>query len=74
MATEFHEHGRRQDHKQKFNPNMDMELNEIRERMEQLELRMQQEAKLHWRYKCPLNKREKWPIQKVLARKKQKEL
>jgi predicted transposase YdaD len=40
MATEGHEHGRREGHKKKCNPEMDLELNEIRERMEQLALRM----------------------------------
>jgi hypothetical protein len=74
MATEGHEHGRREGHKKKCNPEMDLELNEIRERMEQLALRMQQEAKVHWRYECPLNRKEKWHVQKLLARKKQQEL
>jgi hypothetical protein len=53
---------------------VDLELNEIRARMEQLELRMQQEAKIHWRYECPLNMKEKCPVQKLLAKKKQQEL
>jgi hypothetical protein len=74
MATEVHECGRREGHKKKRNPEMDLELNEIRERMEQLALMMQQEAKLHWRYECPLNTKVKWLVQKLLARKKQQEL
>jgi hypothetical protein len=74
MATEGHERGRREGRKKKCNPEMDLELNEIRERMEQLALRMQQEAKVHWRYECPLNRKEKWHVQKLLARKKQQEL
>jgi hypothetical protein len=41
MATEGHGHGRREDRKKKRNPEMDLELSEIRERMEQLTLKMQ---------------------------------
>jgi hypothetical protein len=50
---------------------MDLELIEIRERMEQLTLKMQQEEKVHWRYEWPLNRKEKWHVQKLLARRKQ---
>jgi hypothetical protein len=39
--------------------------------MEQLTLKMQQETKVRWRYKWGLNKKEKWPVQKLLARKQQ---
>jgi hypothetical protein len=53
---------------------MDLELNEIREMMEHIALNMQQETKVHWRYECPLDRKEKWPVQKLLARKKQQEL
>jgi len=42
--------------------------------MEQLALKMHQEAKVHWRYECPLNMKEKCPVQKLLAKKKQQEL
>lgn len=42
--------------------------------MEQLALRMQHEAKVHWRYKCPLNRKEKCIVQKLLSRKKEQEL
>jgi hypothetical protein len=41
MATEGHERGQREGRKKKCNPEMDLELNEIRERMERLALRMQ---------------------------------
>jgi hypothetical protein len=47
---------------------------EIRARMEQLTLKMQQEEKVHWRYEWPLNRKAKWPVQKLLARKQQQEL
>ena len=42
--------------------------------MEQPTLKMQQETKVRWRYKWGLNKKEKWPVQKLLARKQQQEL
>jgi hypothetical protein len=42
--------------------------------MEQLTLKMQQEAKVRWRYEWPLNRKSKWPVQKLLARKQQQEL
>jgi hypothetical protein len=48
---------------------IDKELAEIRARMEQLTLKMQQEEKLHSRYEWPLNKKVKWLVQKLLARK-----
>jgi hypothetical protein len=70
MASEGHEHGRREDHKNKYNPEMDSYLNQIRLRMEQLELRMQHEEKVHWRYEYPMNRKAKWHVQKLLARKK----
>jgi hypothetical protein len=53
---------------------MDLELNEIRERMEQLALRIQQEEKVQWRYECPLNMKAKWHVQNLLASKKKQEL
>jgi hypothetical protein len=58
----------------KVKQEIDKELAEIRARMEQLTLKMQQEAKVHWRYEWPLNKKAKWPVQKLLARKQQQEL
>jgi regulator of replication initiation timing len=68
MATEGHEHGQREGHKKKWNPKMDMELNEIRERMEQLTLKIKQDAKAHWVYECPMRKKLKWPVKRLLAR------
>jgi hypothetical protein len=68
MTTEGHGRGRREDHKKKINPEMDLELKEIRSRMEQLALKMQQEAKVRWRYEWPLNRKVKWQVKKLLAR------
>jgi hypothetical protein len=42
--------------------------------MEQLTLKMQQETKVRRRYEWGLNKKEKWPVQKLLARKQQQEV
>jgi hypothetical protein len=49
---------------------MDLEFNEIRERMEKLAFKMQQDAKAHWVYEWPMKKRVKWPVKKLLAREK----
>jgi hypothetical protein len=49
---------------------MDKELNEIRERMEELSLRVQQDEKTHWVYEWPLRRKAKWPVKKLLARRK----
>jgi hypothetical protein len=53
---------------------MDLELIEIRARMERIALKMQQEAKVHWRYEWPLNMKVKWHVQKLLAKRQQPEL
>ena len=41
MSTEGHEHGQREGHKNKCNPYMDLDLIEIRARMEKLAFKMQ---------------------------------
>jgi hypothetical protein len=63
MATEGHKCGRRGDHQKKRKEKIDKELIEIRERMEQLTLKMQQETKVHWTYEWPLKRKVKWPVQ-----------
>jgi len=63
MNTEGHENGQKEDCNKKCNLEMDQDLNEIRARMEQLALKMQQEAKVHWRYECLVNRKAKWPVQ-----------
>ena len=71
MATKGHECGQRGDRQKKSKAEIDRELIEIRARMEQLTLKMQQEAKVHWRYEWPLNRKAKWHVEKLLARKQQ---
>jgi hypothetical protein len=39
--------------------------------LDRIALKMQQEAKVRWRYKSPLNRKEKWHVQNVLARRQQ---
>jgi hypothetical protein len=74
MATEGRERGGREDHQKMSKEYIDKEISKIRVRMEQLTLKMQQEAKVHWRYEWPLNKKSKWHVQNFLARKQQQEL
>jgi len=38
--------------------------------MEKIELNMQQEANVHWRYEWPLKRKTRWPIHKLLDRRK----
>jgi hypothetical protein len=47
---------------------MDKELAKIRSRMEELALRMQQDARTHWVYEWPLRRKAKWPVKELLAR------
>jgi hypothetical protein len=46
---------------------MDLELIEIRARMEQLAFQIQQDAKIHWVYEWPMRKKVKCPVKKILA-------
>ena len=68
MATKGHGCGHREDRKKKKNLEMDKELAEVRERMEELALRVQQNAKTHWVYEWPLRRKAKWSIKKLLAK------
>jgi hypothetical protein len=68
MTTESHGHGGRKGHQQKRNPETDLELKEIRARMEKLAFEMQQSARAHWVYEWPMKTKVKWPIKELLAR------
>jgi hypothetical protein len=68
MATEVHERGQRGDHQNKTKAEIDKELTEIRERMEQLALIMQQNAEACWVYEWPIKKRVKLLVKELLAR------
>jgi hypothetical protein len=71
MATEGHRHGQGKDRQQKRKAEMDKELEEIRVELDRITLKMQQEAQVHWRYEWPMKQREKWHVQKLLARRQQ---
>jgi hypothetical protein len=53
---------------------MEKELVEIREQMEKLAFKMQQEAKVRWRYEWPLKRTTKWKFHRLLVRGKQQRL
>jgi hypothetical protein len=74
MVIGGHEHGRGEDFPQKRKVEMDKELSEIRAKMERLAFKMQQEAKVRWRYEWPLKRTTKWHVQKLLARRQQQVL
>jgi hypothetical protein len=46
---------------------MDLEFNEIRERMEKLVFKMQEDARAHWVYEWPMKKRVKWPSKEIVG-------
>jgi hypothetical protein len=69
MNTKGHGRSQGRDQKKKSKPYMDLELIEISEIMEKMALKMQQEARVHWRYEWTLNMKVKWLVQKLLARK-----
>jgi hypothetical protein len=69
MATEGHGHGgKKNHHQQKKNLEMDLELAEVRARIEKLALRMQRDTKTHWVYEWTMKRKVKWPVKKLLAR------
>ena len=65
MVTEGHMGGQSRDHQQKNKVEIDKELTEIREKMERLALKMQQDAKVHWTYEWPLKRKVKWLVHKA---------
>jgi hypothetical protein len=68
MATKVHGCGGKKNHQQQRKEKMDKELTEIRVRMEELALRVQQSARTRWVYEWPLRRKEKWLVKKLLAR------
>jgi hypothetical protein len=53
---------------------MDKELAEIRVRMEELALQMQQDGRSHWVYEWPMKTKVKWPVREMLARRQRRML
>jgi hypothetical protein len=72
MDTEGHGSGGKKNHQQQRKDEMDKDLAEIRVRMEELALRVQQNTKTHWVYEWPLRRKEKWPVKKLLAKGQQR--
>ena len=68
MATEGHGRGGKKNHQQQRKDEMDKELIEVRERMKELALRVQQNTKTHCVYEWPLRRKAKWPVKKLLAK------
>jgi hypothetical protein len=72
MATEGHGRGRREDHQQKGKVEMDKELSEVRERMENLAFKMQQDAKAHWVYEWPMKKKGEMASSEIVGQRTKK--
>jgi len=68
MATKGHTHDGKKIHQQSIKDEMDKELIEIREKMEELALQMQQDEKSHWVYEWPMKMKVKWPVRELVAR------
>jgi hypothetical protein len=66
MATEGHRHDGKKIHQKPSKAEMDKELIEIRARMEELALQMQQDAISHWVYEWPMKTKVKWPVREML--------
>jgi len=74
MVLGIHEHDQGEVCPQKIKVEIDKELMEIMKEMEMLALKMQQQARVRWRYEWPLKRKNKWYVQKLLARGKQQVL
>jgi deoxycytidylate deaminase len=72
MATEGHRRDGKKIHQQPSKDEMDKELAEIRARMEELALQMQQDARSHWVYEWPMKMKVKWPVRELLARRQRR--
>jgi hypothetical protein len=68
MATEGRRYAERKNPELMSTAERGKELADIRARMEELELRMQQKAKLRWVYEWPMRKaKEKWPVKQLMV-------
>jgi hypothetical protein len=68
MVIEGHRRDGKKIHQQPNKDEIDKELVEIRARMEELALQMQQDARSHWVYECPMRTKVKWSVKEMLAR------
>jgi hypothetical protein len=73
MVTEGHKYAGRKIPEMMSAAKRGKELADIRARMEELELRMQQNTKLRWVYEWPMRKlKVRWPFKELMARKKRR--
>jgi hypothetical protein len=72
MTTEGHARDGKKIHQQLENTARDKELVEIRARMDELALRMQQNAKSRWVYEWPMKTKIKWPVRALMAKRQQR--
>jgi hypothetical protein len=73
MATEGHRYAERKNPELMSTTEREKELADIRARMEELELRMQQNTKSRWVYEWPMRKAKvKWPVKELMARRQRR--
>jgi hypothetical protein len=73
MATEGHGRGGKKNHQQQPSKvEMDRELAEIRVRMDELALWVQQDTRSRWVYEWPMRMKEKWPVRALMAKRHQR--
>jgi hypothetical protein len=69
MATEGHRYAERKNPELMSATEREKELADIREKMEELELRMRQNTKQRWVYEWPMKKlKMKWPVKELMDR------
>jgi hypothetical protein len=68
MATEGHRYAGRKSPGMMSTAERGKELADIRERMEELELRMQQNTRSRWVHEWPMKPKVKWPVKELMAR------
>jgi hypothetical protein len=73
MATEGHKSAKRKKPKMMNAAEMDKELADINREMEELEMKMQQEAKSRWVHEWPMKTpKVKWPVRELMVKGQQR--
>jgi hypothetical protein len=70
MVIGIHENDQGRVFPQKRKADIDKELSEIQAQMETLAFKMQQEARVCWRYEWPSKRKSKWLVQNLLTKKR----
>ena len=69
MATKGHKHAERKSQKLMSATEMDKELADIKQEMEELEMKMRQNKKQRWVYEWPMQTQKvKWPIRELMVK------